>query len=103
MPTRSAAADEEDDETVARQGGPIHRRAHWHQKDGRKISAARQVKAAVAGLKALDVGAIETAFSKRIGDLPDDDAVAKDVLGLLASVGVPGAFEIEATAKLIEI
>ena len=61
------------------------------------------VKIAVAGLKAFDIGAVETAVSYRVGNLPDDEAVASDVLGFLAGTGVPSAFEIEAVNKLLEI
>jgi len=71
--------------------------------NGAKAITAREIKTAVTGLKAFDIGAVEAAVSKKLGNLPDDEAVASDVLGFLAGIGVPGAFEIEAVVKLLEI
>lgn len=71
--------------------------------NGAKAITAREIKTAVTGLKAFDIGAVEATVSKKLGNLPDDEAVASDVLGFLAGVGVPGAFEIEAIVKLLEI
>ena len=70
---------------------------------GKEAITSREVKTAVAGLKAFDIGAVEAAVSKSVGNLPDDEAVASDVLGFLAGIGVPGAFETEAVVKLLEI
>ncbi len=54
---------------------------------GEKAITAREVKTAVTGLKAFDIGAVEAAVSKSVGNLPDDEAVASDVLGFLAGIG----------------
>jgi hypothetical protein len=70
---------------------------------GGLIFTAGQARVAIAGLKAFDIGALDKAVSEHLGNLADDEAVANDVLALLASVGVPGAAEVEAAAKLAEV
>ena len=70
---------------------------------GEEAITAREIKTAGTGLNAFDIGSVEATVSKKLGNLPDDEAGASDVLGFLAGIGVPGAFKIEAIVKLLEI
>jgi hypothetical protein len=68
---------------------------------GVKITAG-ELRSAIAALKTLDVGSLETAVRLRLADVADDETAADDVLSLVAAF-VPQAAMLEDLVKVGEV